>query len=212
MELLVLALILVGSLFLVPLGLPGTWVMIAAAMGYGYVVGEGIGFPTLMVIFALAIVGEVIEFTLAARYTRKYGGSRRAGWGAIIGGIIGAIVGVPIPIIGSVIGAFAGAFLGALVAERTRGATTTDATRVATGALLGRAAAVAAKSAIGVVIAALILLSAWRAGAGSGNRTIDIGSLRVPRMARILDISRHEAAARCWAPSPIPTTRDTVAT
>lgn len=208
MELLVLALILLASLFLVPLGLPGTWVMIAAAMGYGYVAGEGIGFPTLVVIFALAVVGEVIEFTLAARYTRKYGGSRRAGWGAIIGGIIGAIVGVPVPIIGSVIGAFAGAFLGALVAERTRGATTTDATRVATGALLGRAAAVAAKSAIGVAIAALILLSAWRAEAGSGDRPIDVGSLPVPGMARILDYSRHEVGARpCAFPPPIPTTR-----
>ena len=208
MALLVLALILLASLFLVPLGLPGTWVMIAAAMGYGYVAGEGIGFPTLVVIFALAVVGEVIEFTLAARYTRKYGGSRRAGWGAIIGGIIGAIVGVPVPIIGSVIGAFAGAFLGALVAERTRGATTTDATRVATGALLGRAAAVAAKSAIGVAIAALILLCAWRAEAGSGDRTIDVGSLPVPGMARILDHSRHEVGARaCASPPPIPTTR-----
>lgn len=212
MELLVLALILFGALLLVPLGLPGTWVMIAAAMGYGYLADAPIGFPTLVMVFALAIVGEIIEFTLAARYTRKYGGSRRAGWGAIIGGIIGAIVGVPVPIIGSVIGAFAGAFLGALVAERTRGVTTTDATRVATGALLGRAAAVAAKSAIGVAIAALILLSAWRAGAPSGGRTIDIGALRAMPPAPILEHSRPGVATPVSASSPsTPTTRITLA-
>ena len=175
MELLVLAIVLFAALLLIPLGLPGTWVMIAAAMGYGYLAGEGIGFATLVLVFGLAIVGEVIEFTLAARYTRKYGGSRRAGWGAIVGGIVGAIVGVPVPIIGSVIGAFAGAFLGALVAERMRGVGTGEATRVATGALIGRATAVAAKSAIGVAIAALILLSAWRGTMREGGRTIDVG-------------------------------------
>ena len=181
MELLVLAVVLFAALLIIPLGLPGTWVMIAAALGYGYLAGEGIGFPTLVLIFLLAVVAEIIEFTLAARYTRKYGGSRRAGWGAIIGGIIGAIVGVPVLIIGSVIGAFAGAFLGALVAERTRGVTTADATRVATGALIGRAAAVAVKSAIGVAIAALILLSAWRTGTRAGGRTIDVGAVPTPR-------------------------------
>lgn len=184
MELAVLAIVLFAALFLIPLGLPGTWVMIAAAMGYGYLAGEGIGFPTLILVFGLAIVGEVIEFTLAARYTRKYGGSRRAGWGAIVGGIIGAVVGVPVPIIGSVIGAFAGAFLGALVAERTRGVGTGEATRVATGALIGRAAAVAAKSAIGVAIAALILLSAWRATMREGSRTIDVGLMPSPDDSR----------------------------
>jgi uncharacterized protein YqgC (DUF456 family) len=186
MDLILLAIVLFAALLLIPLGLPGTWVMIAAAMGYGYLAGEGIGFPTLLLAFGLAIVGEVIEFTLAARYTRKYGGSRRAGWGAIVGGIIGAIVGVPVPIVGSVIGAFAGAFLGALVAERTRGGTTGDATRVATGALIGRATAVAAKSAIGVAIAALILVSAWRASMRDGRRTIDVGVVQSPDDSRRL--------------------------
>ena len=208
MELLILGVVMFLALMLIPLGLPGTWVMIAAGMGYGYLAGDGIGFPTLVICFALAIVGEFIEFTLAARYTRKYGGSRRAGWGAIIGGIVGAIVGVPVPIIGSVIGAFAGAFLGALVAERTRGASTGDATRVATGALIGRAAAVAAKSAIGVAIAALLLLSAWRAAYRDGNRVIDIGLVRPFEPLPILVSSVHRGPDRIPAPpARTPTTR-----
>ena len=61
---------------------------------------------------------EALEWILAGRFARKYGGSKRAGWGAIIGGIVGAFVGVPIPIVGSVIGAFAGAFVGVAVGSR----------------------------------------------------------------------------------------------
>ena len=34
-------------------------------------------------------------------FARRYGGSKRAGWGALAGGLIGAVVGVPVPIIGS---------------------------------------------------------------------------------------------------------------
>lgn len=208
MELLVLGVVLFCALLLVPLGLPGTWVMIAAALGYGYLTGIEIGLVTLIGVFALAVVGEIIEFTLAARYTRKYGGSRRAGWGAIVGGIIGAIVGVPVPIIGSVIGAFAGAFLGALVAERTRGADTGAATRVATGALLGRAAAVAAKSAIGVVIAVWIVLAAWGASRAAG-RPVDIGAVHRLGSSNILEMRRPVRPRQFPAPVfPAPTTRE----
>ena len=162
MELLLFAAALVLSLFLVPLGLPGTWIMVGAALAYDMVVGgEPIGWLVIAATAVLALIGEVIEFSLAARYTKKYGGSRRAGWGAILGGIAGAIVGVPIPIIGAVIGAFVGSFAGALVMEYARTPDARAATRVATGALLGRVAATAAKSALGVVIAVWLLLAAW---------------------------------------------------
>jgi uncharacterized protein YqgC (DUF456 family) len=163
MELLVLALVLVVGLVLVPLGLPGTWVILAAALAYNALTGSSaISGGSIIALLILAVIGEVIEFTLAARYTRLYGGSRRAGWGAIIGGIVGAIVGVPVPIIGSVIGAFVGSFLGALVAEWTRGTETRAAARVATGAFLGRVFATAAKVGIGVAMAAWIFIAAWR--------------------------------------------------
>jgi len=163
MEVLLLAAVMLVSLFLIPLGLPGTWLMIGAAIGYDALVPgpDTIGWFTIVATAVLALIAEVFEFTLSTRYTRKYGGSRRAGWGAIIGGIVGAIVGVPIPIIGSVIGAFVGSFAGALVAEYTRkDATVGTSTRVATGALIGRVVAAAMKTGIGVVIAAWLVASA----------------------------------------------------
>jgi len=108
----------------------------------------------------LALFGEIIEFSLSGRYARKYGGSRRAGWGAIIGGVVGAFVGVPVPIVGPVIGGFLGSFAGALIAELSRGSGGGTATRVAWGALIGRVTAAAAKVAIGIVMIVWIIVAA----------------------------------------------------
>src|SRR5688572_17899763 len=135
MEIILLVAVLLVSLFIIPLGLPGLWVMLAAGVGYSILVPNSIGWFTLVGITVIAIIAEVVEFTLAGTYARKYGGSRRSSWGAIIGGTVGAIVGVPVPIIGSIIGAFVGAFLGALAFEYSAGGGAQHSTRVATGAL-----------------------------------------------------------------------------
>lgn len=156
--------VMVISIFVVPLGLPGTFIMVAAAIAANYLAAAGIGWVAIFVSLGLALMAEVFEWTLAARFARKYGGSRRAGWGAIIGGFIGAFVGIPVPVIGSMIGAFAGAFLGALVAEYTQPqADASSATRVATGALVGKAAATALKLAIAFTIAFVLTISLVRA-------------------------------------------------
>ncbi|MCC6318822.1 MAG: DUF456 domain-containing protein [Gemmatimonadaceae bacterium] len=162
MSLVLLGCVLLLALCLVPLGLPGLWVMIIAALAYDWLVpAASVGWVTVAIAVGLAVLAEVLEFTLSARYTQKYGGSRRAAWGSILGGIAGAIVGVPVPIVGSVIGAFAGAFVGALVLEYTRpDATRAGATRVATGALLGRVAAAAAKTGLGCAVAVTLMIGA----------------------------------------------------
>ena len=163
MELLLLGFVLVAGLVLIPLGLPGLWVIAGAALVFNPLAGsDRVSTGTVIGVFLLAVAAEVVEFMLAGRFARRYGGSRRAGWGAILGGIVGAIVGVPVPIVGPMLGAFAGSFAGALVAEYTRGTGGGAATRVATGALLGRVAAVAVKSAVGCVMAAWVLLAAWQ--------------------------------------------------
>jgi uncharacterized protein len=151
------------SLLLVPVGLPGTWLMIAAALTFNaFSPANRIGWFALTIAIVLAFLAEVFEWTLASRFVARYGGSRRAGWGAFIGGIVGALVGVPLPVIGSMIGAFVGAFAGALVAEYTRSvASGGSAMRVATGALLGRMTATAMKMAIAFTIAVVIVTAGW---------------------------------------------------
>ena len=163
MPLLTLAVVIVLSLILIVLGMPGLWVMVASAVVYNMIVpGDPIGWVTLVAVGVLALVAELLEFTLSGRYARKYGGSRRAGWGAIIGGIVGAMVGFPVPIIGPIIGAFVGSFLGALIAELTVGASPGDATRVAKGALIGRVVSTMLKIGIGVTIGIWIFVAAAR--------------------------------------------------
>jgi uncharacterized protein YqgC (DUF456 family) len=150
------------GLVLVPLGLPGLWLMLAAGLTHRMVApGSRIDWTVLAAVTALAIVAEYLEFALAARYTRKYGGSKRAGWGALLGGFVGAIVGVPVPIIGSIIGAFAGSFVGALVAEYSVSRNVGVAQRAAFGSLVGRVAATTVKTATGLAIGTVLLVRAW---------------------------------------------------
>jgi hypothetical protein len=151
--------VLLFGLALIPFGLPGLWLMIGAAFVYDLAYPESLAGWTLAGMVALAAAAEALEFVLTLRFTKRYGGSQRATLGAIAGSLVGAVVGVPIPIVGSVIGAFLGAFAGAFVAELTRG-TASDAHRVATGALIGRAAAAATKVAVGVALAVWIVAAA----------------------------------------------------
>jgi uncharacterized protein YqgC (DUF456 family) len=153
----------IAGLALIALGLPGLWVMVAAVLAYGWLTDfQSIGVVTLGIVLALAFIGEVIEAWLGFGFARRYGGSKRAGWGALIGGLVGAIVGVPVPIIGSVIGAFIGSFAGAVVFEYSKAGAPGVALRAGWGALLGRAAATAAKIAVGLVIAVVSLFAAIR--------------------------------------------------
>ncbi|HKO16554.1 MAG TPA: DUF456 domain-containing protein [Gemmatimonadaceae bacterium] len=161
MNVLLLAAVLLVGLIMIPFGLPGTLVMFAAALCYKLLVPTGgIGWTTVVIVGALMVIAEGLEWSLTARYARRFGGSRRASWGAVIGGMIGAFIGVPVPVVGSIVGAFVGAFAGALVAEWSRGSGGAVATRVAWGALLGRVISAAVKVAIGLVIVVWTLFAA----------------------------------------------------
>ncbi|MEO8090983.1 MAG: DUF456 domain-containing protein [Gemmatimonadales bacterium] len=150
--LLLLATGLIG-LVLIPLGLPGLWVILLGILGYGWITDFqtlSAGFIALML--ALALLAEVFEAWVGFRFAQRYGGSKRAGWGALVGGLAGAILGVPVPVIGSVIGGFIGAFVGAALFEYTRARQSGGSVKAGWGAVLGRAAAVAGKMAVGIVM------------------------------------------------------------
>jgi uncharacterized protein YqgC (DUF456 family) len=160
-------LLLVGAglvgLVLIPFGLPGLWVIVLAILGYGWLTD----FRTLSTVLvaltlALALVGEVVEAWVGFRFAQRYGGSSRAGWGALVGGLVGAIVGVPLPVVGSVIGGFVGAFVGAAVFEYTRARRSEGAVKAGWGAVLGRAVAAGVKMGLGVVMVVVALFAALR--------------------------------------------------
>ena len=169
MEQIVLVVALIVGLLMVPFGLPGLWVMLGAVTLYSYALpAGGIGTGTIIVVGALAFLGELLEFLLTGRLVKRYGGSRRSGWGAVLGSIVGAIVGVPVPVIGSLIGAFAGAFAGAWLAELTLRGEVRAATHVATGALLGRMAAVATKAGVGCAVIVWVVFALFMGGVSGG--------------------------------------------
>src|SRR3989440_12737001 len=164
LALLLLVLCCITGLVLVPLGLPGLWVMVGGVVGYGALTGfRTVGIATMAIVLGLAFLGEIVEWWVGFGLTERYGGSRRSGWGALVGGIVGAMVGVPVPIVGSVIGAFIGAFAGAALFEYSGSRTAAVAVRAGWGAVLGRAAGAAAKIALGVVIA---VIGGFAAGGG----------------------------------------------
>jgi len=151
---------LVG-LLLIPLGLPGLWVIVLGILGYGWLTDFrtlSVGF--IIVIVVLALLAEAFEAWVGFRFAQRYGGSKRAGWGALVGGLAGAIMGVPVPVIGSVIGGFVGAFAGAAVFEYARVRRLEGSAKAGWGAVLGRAAAVAGKMAVGIVMVVGALFAA----------------------------------------------------
>ena len=144
----------VAGLLLIPLGLPGLWVIVLGILSFGWLTDfRSLSAGFLALVVGLAGLGEVVEAWIGFRFAQRYGGSKRAGWGALVGGLTGAVVGVPVPVIGSVIGGFLGAFAGAALFEYTGARAAGGAVRAGWGAVLGRAAAVATKMGLGVVMA-----------------------------------------------------------
>ena len=143
-------LLLVGALFLVPFGLPGVWIMLAILAGAA-LYGE-VAWLTLLALTAVAATAEVLEFLFVKRYSERYGGSRLAFWGAVIGGTIGVVVGVPVPVVGPLVAGVLGSFLGAAAATLAETRKVGSAARVGWGVMIARVLAVGAKTVAGVVI------------------------------------------------------------
>ena len=164
MTILALALLIglgLAGLAMIPLGLPGLWVMVGGILAYGWLTGfRSVGVGTIAIVLGIAFLGEIIDNWLGFRFAKRYGGSTPSGWGALLGGLVGAVIGVPVAVIGSVIGAFLGSFIGAALFEFSYSRHTGIAARAGWGAVMGRVAAAAAKIALGVVIAIIGVFAA----------------------------------------------------
>ncbi|MGI9038120.1 MAG: DUF456 domain-containing protein [Gemmatimonadota bacterium] len=138
------------ALLLIPIGLPGLWIMIALVAA-GWMAGE-VSVGVFLVLLAVAIAAEVAEWASVDRLGRRFGGTSRTFWGALIGGLVGAVAGAPIPVAGSIAGAFLGTLGGAILATWMETRRLAGSVRAGWGALLGRAVAVAIKVFAGLVI------------------------------------------------------------
>lgn len=139
-----------AALLLVPLGLPGTWIMLAVVAA-GAVAGE-VGWLTVVGLAGLLAAAEAAEFLLVKAAAERHGGSSPAFWGAVAGGLVGVAVGAPVPVVGSLVAGVAGTFAGAFAVSLWRTRRARSAARVGWGAVLGRAASAAVKTGAGVVV------------------------------------------------------------
>ena len=144
---------MIVSLFLIPLGLPGVWIMIAILF-LGVVNGMVSGWIFFLLVL-LAGFAEFLEFVAVGRMTARYGGTSRTFWGAVVGGLAGALIGTPVPIVGAFIGALLGTVVGAFLLTWHQTRHTAGAARASMGALLGRAVAIALKVFVGLLIIAI---------------------------------------------------------
>lgn len=148
--------LMIGCLLLVPIGLPGLWLMLTIIF-VGVVTGE-VAWWVLLLLTVVAGLAEVAEFLVVRWTSARYGGSNRAFWGALAGGLAGMLIGMPVPVVGSLIAGLIGTFLGAALVTWRETRHMRSAGRVAWGALLGRGFAAAVKTAAGV---AILVVGAW---------------------------------------------------
>jgi len=153
-------LLMLGCLLVIPLGLPGLWLMILVVLGL--VLAGSLTWTFGLIAVGAAAATELGEFAVLRRFGTLYGGSKGAFWGAVIGGMAGLFVGVPIPLIGPLFTAFFGTFLGAGLVTFFETRSVERSARVGWGLVLARTAAVGLKVAtavilVGAVAAALIL-------------------------------------------------------
>lgn len=116
---LVLALACLAGVFMTMFRLPGTWLILLTAVGFGWYDGwQRITLTALIVLVVIALVAEVLETTLSVVAVRRVGASRQAAWGGVIGGFLGILVfAVPVPLVGPILGALLGCFTGAMIGE-----------------------------------------------------------------------------------------------
>lgn len=153
-------LLMAGGLLVIPLGVPGLWVMVGALVAAA-LAGAPVGWGTVLALAVLAAVAELAEYLAVKLASDRYGGSNRAFWGAIAGGVAGAVMGTPVPVVGSLLGLLLGTFGGAVAVAWLEVRDAGDAVRVGWGAVLGRAAAAAAKTAAGLAILVVSAGSFW---------------------------------------------------
>lgn len=146
-------------------GLPGAWLMVLLATLIEWWQPGEYMFPwsVIYVSLALAVIGEILEFSFGAAGARQAGGSRRAAGLAIVGGVVGAVFGtlLPVPVVGTLVGACLGAFAGSVLGDLWAGRPAHVSVEAGRGAAIGRLWGTVAKMAIGGAIVVILGIAAF---------------------------------------------------
>ena len=149
------------AVLIIPMGLPGTFLIVANALIYGWITGFAeVTWAIIGFLLLIAVLAEGIEFGVGMATAGKYGASRQGIVGAIIGGFAGAILGTPmLPLVGTVVGAFVGTFVGATLFEFFTSRDLDKSIRVGFGAFLGALGGKLAKISAATAMVVTVVLS-----------------------------------------------------
>ena len=149
---------LVGHIF----NLPGNFVILGLSVLLGwYDSFENINIKIVVILVALALLGELVEFLVGVIGAKKYNTSNKAIIVSIIFGIAGGILFAPLFLgFGALLGAFCGAYIGALLVELLNGKSFNNSLNSAWGVFLGKIGGTFSKIIIGVIMIIITMKSA----------------------------------------------------
>jgi len=154
-------LVLVLGIVAILLGFPGTFLIFGDALVYGLVTRfrGGITVKFLLLLLAITLLAELVEFLLGTFTTLKFGASKWGVVGTLVGGILGAAWGsAAIPIVGTLAGVFVGAFLGAFFLEYLHRDDHVVAARAGLGAFVGKILGITVTLSCAIAMISLILV------------------------------------------------------
>jgi uncharacterized protein YqgC (DUF456 family) len=134
--------------------LPGTTIILAAAVIHRIMLGpeKSVGWRTIIVLVLLTLATYAIDI-LGGYFGAKYFGATKWGtFGAILGALVGLFFGI--------LGLFIGPVIGAIAGEFVAGKRMIDAGRAGWGSLLGNLGAMLGKLVIALAMIAIFFLTA----------------------------------------------------
>ena len=149
----VIALFAVGLIGTIVPVLPGTTIILAAAIIHRVILGaeKSIGWKTIVALVLLTFLSYLFDF-LGSYFGAKYFGATKWGtFGAILGALVGLFFGL--------IGLFVGPVIGAIVGEVIAGKRMIAAGRAGWGSLLGNIGAMLAKLIIALTMITIFLVN-----------------------------------------------------
>lgn len=143
-------------------GLPGTPIILAAAIGHKLFFQQtGVGWMVMTLLVAATLFSIAVDYLASVLGAKKLGATWRGALGAVVGALIGLFF--------SPVGLLLGPFLGAVVFEMVGGRNLNESSRAGLGAVLGLLAGAVGKLACGIGMTALFAVNVvYRSGVGLG--------------------------------------------
>lgn len=137
---------------------PATWIIFAGALVAALLDGyqAGMDLPIIVFFAVLAVLAMLVDNLAASWGARKYGGSKAAMWGALVGGLLSFFI--PLPPFNLLIGPMAGALVAELLVARKD---MPEALRSTWGTLVGILSGIAAKLVLHFLIGLYGLWHFW---------------------------------------------------